>query len=831
MFLIFRVFSRCRTAGLLLLLACAPASAGPVTLGETGGDLLLGNGLVQYRFRPADRYDLCGIRLGDTGENLLLTGAHLVYCEDGDWKKECGAPAGGEGDAGFGAAAREVSGDARRRTLRVTASSDRLRLVKTFSLGEKDTALEITVRIEATGKHAISWGYPVLLWLDGRQKTWLRPVNTVRAGRVVEEMVEGLLRGFKVGNQQISLEPETWVACCDAAGKGGLLAVNGPGTLLRFRAGEQGQQGFLGLTFRNFAPGSAGKPPFVEAGFTLVPFAGEAKPAIAAALKRLGREAAGPRFPTKANSGRLLTAGKDVALWWDLPTSKVFRDEPVPAAKSAAVTLQAARGEREPFQIVLRPSAPLDGVRLECAGLRSARGRIGPECVSWHPLDYYRTEQMVDATGFVGEVPDTLLPTQPIACPAGRAQPFWITLRVPAETPAGEYRGEVRVLSGESTLAAVPVTVKVWDFTLPEERSLTAFCPLWRGHLEKHYGREKATRLWPAYLDYLAEHRLGDLHPEGSAAVKWAEDGSVASIDFTAFDKAMETFFGRYRMKQVVLGDFTIGWGHLPRDNRFGKVDEILSPRWRARCEAYARALAAHLREKGWENRVVFSLFDEPDPKYYPLIRDTVALLKGVEPAWRFTFWGVYAPGLEGAIQVWTVPADYYSPSLAARVRARGEEVWVYNPSGYCVDATAMAVRANYWWAWRERIPVVYQWTTNAWIEWTGSTTLWDAHRGASWILPGEEGPTGTLRLELTREAMEDHEYLTLLERLCADGERNGLRAPAAAGRKALAEARRIAWAPENEQAAILHTQDQVRLHALRVRLGDCIEALSRGLR
>jgi len=207
------------------------------------------------------------------------------------------------------------------------------------------------------------------------------------------------------------------------------------------------------------------------------------------------------------------------------------------------------------------------------------------------------------------------------------------------------------------------------------------------------------------------------------------------------------------------------------------------------------------------------------------MIREVVELLRSVEPRWRYTFWGAYAPALEGAINVWTIPMSHYSDDLARRIRARGEEVWVYNPPAYYIDDTAMSVRTTYWWAWRNEIPLVFQWTINAWIEWTGSETLWDPHRNASWVLPGEDGSLNTVRMELTREGLEDFEYLVLLERLSTDADRDlAQRAEALLGR-----ARDIARAAEDGKIAFLHSQDQTALHDLRREIGACVEALSKG--
>ncbi len=816
----------------LLLLAGPTCLAGPVQVLEEGGNLILTNDLVRYQFNSEDRYELTNVRLGHDDHDLLVTAAHFVYLEDGVWKRECGAAPGDKADGGFVDYEREILGDERRRTLRVTAHSDRLRLTKTFSLGADDTALRITYLFDVIGLHGITGGYTTLIWLDERDKTWLRPENEVREGRIVERIVTGPFTVHKVGNRPLTLCPETWVGCYDAERNQGILAVSGPEELLPFRAGEQGRRGFIGLSLSNlptYDP-TGERPGRLEGAFTLVPFSGDAEAAVQRAMRDHGKAGGGPRFPQKADSGRLLLASERLALWWDLPTSKVFQDEPAPEAQYTGVHLWAARNEYEPFQLVLRPSADLAGVRLECSSLKSDTGEIGTENIAWNALDYYLCEQPISATGFDGEVPDALLPTGPLDCPADRNQPFWVTVRVPAEAVAGEYQGTVRVRSGDEVLAEVAVGLTVWGFALPEQRSLSAFCPVWKGNLNKHYGRERTNELWPAYLENLAEHRVGMVRPEAAPKIKWDDEGAVASADFEAFDAAVEHFFNRYRLPQTTLSDFTLGWGHIPRNTRFGNAEDALSPLWRARCEGYARALAEHLRGKGWNDRIVLSLFDEPHAEYCPLIRDTVALLREVEPNWRFTFWGVYTPLLEGTIDVWTVSAGRYSPTIAAQARARGEEVWVYNPPGYCIDATAAAVRANWWWVWRHRIPAVFQWTITAWIEWTGSDSLWDPHRNASWILPGEDGPINTMRFELTREGLEDYEYLTLLSELVAATEQAGQRELTAEGRRVLARADEIAWAPESEKVAMLHTQDQTLLHEVRQSIGETIERLTRQL-
>ena len=563
----------------------------------------------------------------------------------------------------------------------------------------------------------------------------------------------------------------------------------------------------------------------------LVPLSGDPLTAAGQALAVYRAGAEVPGMPAAEPSGHCLATLSEGVLWTDVATAKVLPDEPPPSSTVAAVEIAAARGEFEPFQLALRPTVALPAIRLECSPL-SRDGRALPEtAMRWNPLACYPCAQPLTVTDIVGEIPDALQPAAPTDCPAGRTQSFWVTVQVPREAAPGLYEGTVRVLTADRLLGSVPLRLTVRGFTLPEERSLAAFLDPWRQCVEKHYGKDKTAAVWPPFCEHLAEHRAAPLHPAGGGpTAAWDDQGKLTSFDGAPLDAALEAYWRDYRMPVAVLGTFTLGWGHLPRDNRFGKAADILSPLWQARCASYATALRDHLRAKGWADKVVFSLFDEPSPEYYPLITGTVGLLRGIAPEWRFTYWGNHAPQLDGAIRVWTIPMESYTPRLAQSLRARGDTLWVYNPPGYRVSSSALAARMAYWWMWREHVDAVYQWTITAWVEWTGNEHFWDPYRNASWVVPGPEAPLDTVRFELAREGLEDYEYLVLLEKLTTQAETRGLRDAAAAGQRLLEESRGIAWAPEDGRTAILHTRDPRLVHDLRDRLGAAITSLTAAL-
>ena len=57
---------------------------------------------------------------------------------------------------------------------------------------------------------------------------------------------------------------------------------------------------------------------------------------------------------------------------------------------------------------------------------------------------------------------------QPVTIPANTAKQFWLTARVPSYAPAGTYRGEVAIRSGDALVATLPVELEVLPFELAE---------------------------------------------------------------------------------------------------------------------------------------------------------------------------------------------------------------------------------------------------------------------------------------------------------------------------------------------------------------------------
>lgn len=241
--------------------------------------------------------------------------------------------------------------------------------------------------------------------------------------------------------------------------------------------------------------------------------------------------------------GYPISSMPDCDLWWCEGTYKVSRERPAVVAKEgqlSPVSLSAARNEFEPCQIVLTPKRDIKGLRaraLDLTGPGDARISAGNVeiCSVW----YHYVERPTDAAGCQGWWPDALPPLdEPIDLTAGQNQPLWVTVKVPADARAGLYSGAIE-LAAEGFQATVPVELRVWDFTLPEEPSITSAFGLSPGTIWQYQNiTDEATRnhVWDLYMQNFRDHRIAP----------YAFWRSPIKVEYTGFD---------WTGGQVVAGD------------------------------------------------------------------------------------------------------------------------------------------------------------------------------------------------------------------------------------------------------------------------------------
>jgi hypothetical protein len=221
-------------------------------------------------------------------------------------------------------------------------------------------------------------------------------------------------------------------------------------------------------------------------------------------------------------AGELVKDSPLVSVWWAAGAYKIKKADPLPARRSATVVIQAARNEYEPFQVVLVPKKPANGIRVEAGPLRHKSGAvIAATNISVARVSYVRVTRPTDAYGATGDWPDPLPPYDgPFAAPAGENCPLWITVFVPAEAAAGDYEGTV-MLSSDDWSVGVPVRLHVWNFSLPRTSTIRSSFGLVSGDIKAYHNldtREELEKVYDLYLENFRTHRVAptsfsDLYP------------------------------------------------------------------------------------------------------------------------------------------------------------------------------------------------------------------------------------------------------------------------------------------------------------------------------
>jgi hypothetical protein len=263
-----------------------------------------------------------------------------------------------------------------------------------------------------------------------------------------------------------------------------------------------------------------------------------------------------------ASYGHYLAGPEPVGLWWCGGTYKVSQSRAMPSApagKPTPVSLAAARNEYEPVQIVLRPKAELKNARVSIAPLKGQDAALDPKHVRVDRVEYVYVKRPTDRKGARGWWPDPLPPfEQGCTLAAGRNHPLWITVYVPPEQPAGDYRGAV-LIKADGWATEVPLNLRVYDFALPKVASMETGFGLRTSNIRRYHNlasREELRQVLDLYFQNFAAHRIAPYDPapldpirgsfstgpwdggaieretvhEGKRALKVADDRDNASI-------------------------------------------------------------------------------------------------------------------------------------------------------------------------------------------------------------------------------------------------------------------------------------------------------------
>ena len=504
-------------------------------------------------------------------------------------------------------------------------------------------------------------------------------------------------------------------------------------------------------------------------------------------------------------------------VWTVTETRHILRSEP--PADNTNVTLAGARNEWVSFQILLRSDTPVAQINIEPGDLRGPTG----SALRQADAQLYRQHQLHLETGTYRNdsfkpdwYPDPLVPFRdpttgkklqgarisavPFDLPANDTHGFWVDLWVPANAAPGNYRGVYRATTGADGARDIPVALTVWNFTLPQTPTLVT--EFGSPRLRDYYREQtKAGKLsepsdWSAVeaqcAQLLSDHRFNATPPRELLRPAPQPDGSFQIP--SAQVQALREFVDRYHLNALLT----------PHPSSAVKDPETERDKLRAWLAAFDRA-AQELNRPG----VLYYTYlkDEPNTledyryvqKWGRAVREAKSAVKVlvVEQPWTEpgqggadSAWG----DLYGAVDIWCPLFSLHRQDSAARRQALGETIWTYTalcqgpPTPWWhIDFPLLNYRVPAWMAWRDGMKGLLYWggmsywrqTEDPWTQapfYTGNGKPQQDKKGivfrgeGSLIYParlvGYDGVVPTLRLKALRDAIEDYEYLAILQRL-----------------------------------------------------------------
>jgi len=362
---------------------------------------------------------------------------------------------------------------------------------------------------------------------------------------------------------------------------------------------------------------------------------------------------------------------------------------------------------------------------------------------------------------------------------------IYLTIKIPHDAEAGDYEGAVTIKTDKSDVS-LPLRLKVYPLTLPDDRHLKVAEWHTTGDFKKFHGidasdSERFFEMLKVYAENMAEHRQNVFRVSlGLITCKRTTNGSL-KFDFSRFDKWADTFWDTGRMDLLETGFVA----------RFGEggwsSNEIVLRDFRAQMESngkritvpgkeYLRqflpALENHLREKGWLEKTIFHIADEPSNHNVMSWREASEYVHRYAPALR-RIDAIETTHCFDRLEIWVPKLDHLAAwhDVFKRAQNQGYELWFYTVGIFqkgsypnkTVDVPLIESRILHWLNYRFGLKGYLHWGFNRWTD--DPFAAPGTHRGDGWhVYPKKDGLINSLRWEQMRNGIQDYEYLYMLE-------------------------------------------------------------------
>lgn len=493
------------------------------------------------------------------------------------------------------------------------------------------------------------------------------------------------------------------------------------------------------------------------------------------------------------NSGILLS--QPFKLFGVSDLVRVFEDGYNLPSQTNSINIFGIRGEIISGQFIIHTKKDLENVSLEISSFKNQlSGKTLNKDIA--ELNFVGSVTLTENTpnqppGTLTRIapakfPDYLMIEKQINILKKKYQSVWLTVHIPQNAESGTYDGKVIVKSniGEQTL---PVNLTIFPLNMPEERNLKV--TEWyntRNFSKVHGIDEQYSPEWFAmlkkYAENMVEHRQNVFRVPAGTIEIYKSAADELEFDFTRFDQIAEVFWSTGKMDYLETGEFA-------RFGPEGWVDEkvilsdfnvkdissgnLISLPGEKVLPIFLPALESHLRQKGWLNKTLFHVKDEPSQhnvlswiEFSRYIHNHAHDLKRID--------AVETPYLLDDIEIVVPKLDHFNSWYDTYRKApeKGVELWFYTVGIFqgsllpnkTIDMPLIDSRIMHWLNYKYDAKGYLHWGWNAWNENPFHET--GKHIGDGWhVYPTKNGVMNSLRWEQMRNGIQDYECFLMLEK------------------------------------------------------------------
>ena len=394
--------------------------------------------------------------------------------------------------------------------------------------------------------------------------------------------------------------------------------------------------------------------------------------------------------------------------------------------------------------------------------------------------------------------PDYLSEEKEVFIEKGNYRAVYMTIRIPRNAEAGDYEGAVTIKT-EKGNKSLPLHLTVYPLTLPDERHLMVTEWYTTGNFKKFHDidtpdSKRFYEMLKVYAENMAEHRQNVFRVSLDLITSKQDVKGNLKFDFSRFDKWADIFWNTGRMdlletgfaarfgeegwssREIVLRDFLVRKEATPpprlASGDAGAGNQVITIPGKEFLPQFLPALENHLREKGWLEKTVFHIADEPSNHNVMSWREASEYVHCYAPALR-RIDAIETTHCFDRLEIWVPKLDYLATwhDVFKKAQSQGYELWFYTVGIFqkgsypnkTVDVPLIESRILHWLNYRFGLKGYLHWGFNHWTD--DPFEAPGRHRGDGWqVYPKKNGLINSLRWEQMRNGIQDYEYLWMLE-------------------------------------------------------------------